>query len=363
MIATNQLWLSPSTATVVRVHRDLPARTDLDRWAQYTAEFGALPLSRHPVWLTVLHRGLGHMPFCLEAMAGGQTRGLLPLAYLRSLLFGRFLVGLPYVNYGGVLADSPEVARQLVSRAVRLADELDVRYLELRGEPADLVEHAALVPQMGNKVHMRLPLPGHADELWRRLDAKVRNQVRKGEKSGLTIAWGAGERLADFYAVFSHNMRNLGTPVYPRRFFQAILQQFPGQAELCVTHLGRRPVAAALLLHGRGVTEVPSASSLRAYNSTNANMIMYWHLLCRAVQQGQSLFDFGRSSPASNTFRFKKQWGAVPSLAAWQYYLRHGHPGEMRPETPRYRHFIRLWQRLPVFLTRLIGPSLVRGIP
>jgi FemAB-related protein (PEP-CTERM system-associated) len=158
-------------------------------------------------------------------------------------------------------------------------------------------------------------------------------------------------------------MRDLGTPVYGRGLFEAILAEFPDRAEFCVVRAGALPVAAALLLHGWGVTEVPSASSLREFNQTNANMLMYWHLLERAVQRGQDVFDFGRSSEGSGTFQFKKQWGASPSPAEWQYRLRAGDVGDMRPDNPRYGLMIRLWRRLPVALTRLLGPGIVRGIP
>jgi lipid II:glycine glycyltransferase (peptidoglycan interpeptide bridge formation enzyme) len=126
---------------------------------------------------------------------------------------------------------------------------------------------------------------------------------------------------------------------------------------------GATPVAGALLLHGWGVTEVPSASSLRSHNPTCANMLMYWHLLERAVGRGQDVFDFGRSTKDSGPYRFKKQWGATPAGAEWQYYLRSGELDAARADNPRYQRFIRIWQHLPVSLTRLIGPSIVRGIP
>jgi FemAB-related protein (PEP-CTERM system-associated) len=210
---------------------------------------------------------------------------------------------------------------------------------------------------------MRLPLPATTDALWNGFSAKVRNQVRKGQKSGLVVDWGGEELLPEFYSVFSENMRDLGTPVFSRQLFRSVLRQFPDRAELCVVRSADRPVAAALLLHGWGVTEVPSASSIRRFNSLNGNMLMYYHLLGRAVDRGQSTFDFGRSSPDSNTYLFKKQWGAYPVPAAWQYYVRSGSPSDMRPDNPRYQGMIRVWQRLPLWLTRLIGPEIVRGIP
>jgi FemAB-related protein (PEP-CTERM system-associated) len=345
----------------VRVHDPKAWPECRGRLDEYMARSGPAPLSRQLTWLSVLQQGLRHIPYCLEATDGERTRGVLPLAYVRSLLFGRFLVSLPYLNYGGVVADDADAARALIDAAVRLADTLDVRYLELRHEQA--VAHPALGHTRTDKVHMRLPLPATGDALWKALSSKVRNQVRKGQNSSLTHAWGGAGLLHEFYAVFSHNMRDLGTPVYGKVLFRAVLEQFPDRAELCLVRAGARPVAGALLLHGRGVTEVPSASSLRAFNPTCANMLMYWLLLERAVARGQSVFDFGRSSRDGSTFRFKKQWGASPFPAEWQYYTRRGTVGEMRTDNPRYGRFIRIWQRLPVALTRWLGPPIVRGIP
>jgi FemAB-related protein (PEP-CTERM system-associated) len=318
-------------------------------------------LSRHPAWLMVLRDGLDHTPYCLEAVEDGETKGLLPLADVRSTLFGRFLVSLPFVNYGGVEADDEPSARRLIDGAVELAERLDVQYLELRHERAP--SHPSLIQRSEQKVHMRLDLPGSTDQLWSRLSSKIRNQVRKGQKSGLTVHWGRDDLLKDFYDVFSRNMRDLGTPVYGAKLFRSVLGRFPERSELCVVRLGSVPVAASLVLHGWGISEVPSAGSLRSYNHTCANMLMYWHILERAVQRGQTTLDFGRSSPDSNTFRFKKQWGAVPLRAQWQYHLRRGGTEDMRPDNPRYARLVRLWQRMPVWLTRWIGPRIVRGIP
>lgn len=348
-------------AVEIRTHSGRDLGPQMARWEPFVTRFGRVPLSYHPEWLSILQSGLGHVPYALEAVEDDQTRGILPLAFVRSLLFGRFLVGLPYLNYGGVLADEPEVAHLLVDRAVALAAELDVRYLELRHEHP--VEHPGLITRPGLKVHMRLPLPSTPEALWNALSSKVRNQVRKGRKAGLEVVWGKEKQLSDFYHVFSTNMRDLGTPVFSRKLFQAIVRQFPGRAEFCVVLAEGRPAAAALLLHGWGVTEVPSASSLRRYKPSCANMLMYWNLLERAVLRGQSAFDFGRSSPESNTYQFKKQWGAAPEPAHWQYHLRSGDASETRPENPRYQRLIRTWQRLPVALTRWIGPPIVRGIP
>ena len=358
---TTQSPPAPRTMSV-RVHHGRDLAAQLPRLRAFAMAGRPTPLSRDPAWLSVLARAFGHDVYGLEAVEGDRTRGFLPLAFVRSVLFGRFLVSLPYLNTNGVVTDDAEARGQLIDEAVRLADRLQVRYLELRHEQK--AEHPALNGALASKVHMRLRLPDFPGPLWEGLSAKVRNQVRKGEKSGLAVARGGLELLPDFYSVFSQNMRDLGTPVYGIGLFDAALRQFPSDAELLVVRAENTPVAAALLLHGPGVTEVPSASSLRQYNHTCANMLLYWKLLERAVERGQAVFDFGRSTVDGNTYRFKKQWGAKPAPAVWQYYRRGGEGGgDPRPENPRYQRLIRIWQRLPVGLTRWIGPAIVRGIP
>ncbi len=238
---------APSAQTSARIGVRLLFGHELKRrlpeLEPYALRGKSVPLSRHPRWLTVLEQGLRHVPYMLEAFEGERTTGLLPLAFVHSFLFGRFLVSLPYLNSNGVLADDDATRRQLIDEAVLLADRLKVRHLELRHEQP--VEHAALTGRLTSKVHMRLALPEFPGPLWEGLSGKVRNQVRKGEKSGLTVAWGGLDLLPEFYAVFSQNMRDLGTPVYSRGLFASILKQFPGEAELCVVRAGETPAAGA----------------------------------------------------------------------------------------------------------------------
>jgi len=355
------MTISATRTYEVRVFQENDLASRQAAWESFVRGRGIHPLSYHPAWPSVLRRGLGQVPYFLEVRERDEVRGLLSLVFLKSPLFGRFLVSLPYLNYGGVISTDDEAAKLLIDRAMELADQLNVRYLELRHEHS--IDHPRLIARPGMKVHMKLALPRTADELWKELGTKVRNQIRKGEKSGLQVNWGGAELLPEFYSVFSHNMRDLGTPVYAPELFRGIVRQFPDRAEFCVVRLGKKPLAAALLIHGWGTTEVPSASSLREYNSTCANMLMYWHLLGRAIERGQETFDFGRSSPDGPTYKFKSQWGAQPAPAEWQYYVRSGDVSAMRPDNPRYERMIKVWKRLPVWLTRKLGPVIVGGIP
>jgi FemAB-related protein (PEP-CTERM system-associated) len=360
MIRLMSSAVPPTFATVVHPRAAIAARVaDLTAFVRHSA--AAVPLSKHPLWLSVLQEGLGHEVYAIEATAGGCTVGYLPLALVSSMLFGRFLVSLPYLNTNGVVAPAADVQAELITRAVTLADELNVRYLELRHEGP--IAHPELNATMTSKVHMRLALPVTGEALWKGFDPKVRNQVRKGEKGNFSVEWGGTELLDGFHDVLCENMRDLGSPVFGKGLFTALLSAFPGAAELCLVRDGTKPVAAALLLHGWGITEVPTASALKEYNPSSVNMLMYHHLLRRAVERGQRVFDFGRSTTEGNTFKFKKQWGAEPHPATWQYRVFQGAVGDMRPDNPRYRLAIRLWQRLPVGLTRRLGPLIVRGIP
>ena len=352
--------LGKMPAVGVRVLTGADLSDALPRLLDYVSQDARVHPAHHPLWMYVLKEGLGLVPYAIEATAKGRTVGYLPLSFVRSTLFGRFLVSLPFVNTAGVRADDEFTRFRLIDRAVELGKSLKVRHLELRHEqPTD---NPRLNGTRSNKVHMRMPLPAFPGPLWEGLPSKVRNQVRKGEKSGLTVHWGAADLLDDFYGVFATNMRDLGTPVYSPQLFRSVLRHFPGAAEICVVRLRNLPVAASILVHGKGITEVPSASSMRAYNHLCPNMLMYWNLLDRAVQRGQSAFDFGRASRDGSTYKFKQQWGAIEGPAVWQYHL-DGNAADLRTDNPRYSKFIKLWQRLPVSLTRVIGPPIVRGIP
>lgn len=323
-------------------------------------------------WWEAIARGLRYETMvCLVADEHKSAKVCLPLMLVQSRLFGRFLVSLPYLNSAGVLVCNKDctdsnLVSPLIDRAVALADELDVKHLELRHETR--FDHPAFNYERTDKVHMRLALPSSAEQLMASFKSKLRSQVKKASENPFEVRFGGKELLDDFYNIFAHNMRDLGTPVYSKDLFRQTLRSFANsgavsQAELCVVRLNNRPASGALLVHHAGRTEVPSASALRELNPTNVNMWMYWQLLQRAIEMGSSEFDFGRSSIGAGTYKFKEQWGARPSPAVWQYYVRKGDPADMRPDSQGKQRLIKVWQKLPVWLTKIIGPPVVRGIP
>jgi serine/alanine adding enzyme len=312
-------------------------------------------------WRRIIESSFGHQSYYLMCDGGGgEVAGVLPLARVRSRLFGDFLVSLPYVNYGGVCANDCDGHRALVDAGVALARDLGVNHLELRTEAADGGE---LVTR-SRKVSMRLRLPENADALWTMLGTKLRNKIKRAEREKVTIRFGREDELDSFYHVFAINMRDLGTPVYSKRLFASVLRELPESTWIGTVYLESEPVAAGLLVGFRESIEVPWASSLRRVNPLRLNTLLYWHLLKFSCEHGFRLFDFGRSSPGSGPYEFKRQWNPEAVDLHWQYWVPPGAPlPELSPDNPKFQLAVRMWQRLPVPLTRLIGPSIVRNIP
>lgn len=311
-------------------------------------------------WRRVFERALGHRCHYLVATSGVRVVGVLPQVEVASWLFGRAMSSLPYVNYGGVLADSPAVAAALVDRAGARAAARGLSYVVLRHRRQCLPS----LPVRTHKVTMVLPLDRDHTAMWNALDRKVRNQVRKAEKSGLTAVRGGHELLDEFYGVFTRNMRDLGTPVYGRALFAEILECEPDAAQLHVVRLGGRAIAGALS-YGYGDTmEIPSASSLKEHRTLCPNHLMYWTMIRQAIDERRARFDFGRSTPGDGTFLFKEQWGASSEPLYWEYKLIGNTmlPAEDR-QSAKYQAPIEAWKRLPLTIATTLGARLSRGVP
>lgn len=311
-------------------------------------------------WRRVFEQAFGHETCYLAARRDREVVGVLPLVAFRSWLFGRFMVSLPFVNYGGVLASDARATAALLDAATQAASERGCRHLELRHTSRLL----PALPVKQHKVGMMLALETDVTRAWEKLDRKVRNQVRKAQKSELVSAVGGAELLDEFYLIFAENMRDLGTPVYSRAFFERVLQEFSDAARVHVVRKGVTPVAAGITFAHRRTIEVPWASSLKAYRALCPNNLLYWSIIEHAVAGGFATLDFGRSTPNEGTYDFKRQWGAVPSPLFWEYALVSADTmPDQSPANPKFKSAIELWKRLPVPVATAIGPHIVRSIP
>jgi serine/alanine adding enzyme len=336
------------------------SEADTPAWDHFVSQHPQATSYHLSGWQTVLHKAFGHTSHHLLAKRDGHVVGALPLVQLKSTLFGNFLVSMPFLNYGGVLAHDEAVRSKLLEQAVNVAKELTCSHLELRETAPSLTW-----PMRTDKVSMWLPLPTTKEALWAQIGSKLRAQIKKGLGHGLTFEVGGVSLLNDFYRVFSTNMRDLGTPVYAKRFFEIVLKEAPGRPELVVGRDAQgRPVAGALVLRHGERMEVPWASTLRRANGTNANMVLYWTMLSHAHDAGCSTFDFGRSTVDASTHRFKKQWGAKAVPLYWHYWMADGKAiPQINPGNPKYQMAIAGWKRLPLMVVNQLGPHISRSIP
>jgi serine/alanine adding enzyme len=311
-------------------------------------------------WKQVIENSFSWPTFYLLAEAAGRVQGILPLVWQKSRLFGSFLTSLPYLNCGGVVAESQDAKEALVAEAIAMAKTKGAQYLELRQR----FNPGLNLPTKTHKVAMVLPVEPTSEAMWAALPHKVRTDIRKSMKTGLDAEFGGPEFLGIFYEVFAKNMRDLGTPVYGRKFFLEIFKAFPKESHICVVRHQGKPIAVSFLSEYGGTIEALWSSSLYEFSHLKPNMFLYWSILCFAGQKGLRVFDFGRSSIGSGTHRFKKQWGSREVLLHWVYWVPDGAAlPELNTENPRYRLAIRLWQKLPVSVTKLIGPPIVKRLP
>jgi FemAB-related protein (PEP-CTERM system-associated) len=265
---------------------------------------------------------------------------------------------MPHLKGGGIVADEAAVEKLLLASAIDEAQRTNATYLELR----QLTEHALPLLARQDKVGAVLPIAADPEERLRRLDKKTRNLVRKSLSFGMTADFGASALLSEFYDVYRHNMHDLGSPSYSKQFFAEILNRFPDDTRICVARLDNETIAAAFLLGFRGNLEVAWASSYRKFLNLKPNMFLYWNLLSFGAEHGYQFLDFGRSSRGSGTYEFKLQWGAVPSNLHWGYWL---NDKATMPSTREQGMQLasRMWQKLPLAITNVLGPKLVAHIP
>jgi FemAB-related protein (PEP-CTERM system-associated) len=343
-------------ASPLAVHAD----PDPGRWNAYVARHPEASAYHAYGWRDVISGAFGHETRYLTAEDATGVTGVLPLVLFRSRVFGRFAVSMPFLNYGGVLADSPKVEVALLEAAIAETVRAGGSHLELR-------HTRQLFPRLQAKRHkvaMIVALRPAIEAQWQALDRKLRNQVRKAEKSGLRVVRGGAELLDDFYSVFARNMRDLGTPVYGVRWFREVLAAFPDATRVFAVYSGAQPVAASLVCWRGGTMEVPWASALREFNPLCPNVFLYWDMVRFGIETGFARFDLGRSTPDEGTFHFKRQWAAEPVELVWEYWTADGRAlPDLSPKNPKFERAIAAWRRLPVGLTTFLGPRIVRHIP
>jgi FemAB-related protein (PEP-CTERM system-associated) len=337
---------------------DVMISTRAENWEPYLAKRTDATIFHDPRWGQVMERVYGNRAFYLTAFRDEKIVGTLMLVEQKSAIFGSRLCSVPYFDSAGILADDDQAVRSILASAGRVRQDRGAKFAELRQE----TKIDEILPTRSDKVRMELTLPASSDALWKGLDAKVRNQVRKGQSSGLTLKVGGIELVDDFYRVYVRNMRDLGSPPHGRDFFRAIVETFtPASAvKIFAVYDDKNPLAASLTLQDHERVHVPWAASDWREKKRCPNMFLYWSMLDDACKHDAKFFDFGRSTKGAGTWQFKKQWGSVEVPLYWQYLMKPGTSAPMAPsESGSVGLAMAMWRKLPVSLAGRLGPYLI----
>ena len=384
---------------------------DAPPWDAYVHSHPHSTLYHLSGWENIISKTYGHNTYYLVANKHNsklETRnskqknsyepkviGVLPLVHLKHFLFGNNLLSIPFFDLGGILADDEETEKALLSQAMRIGQDLKAKDIELRHlEPLSWLAHSSQLTanakkdipmsydislpreaqsmfQWGamsyatksHKVRMLLDLPESSEILMESFKAKLRSQIKKPIKEGLESKIGGLELLEDFFKVFAINMRDLGSPVHSKKLMQNVFEEFPDKCKIIVVYKNDQPIACSLVIGFKETLENPWASSLRKYSRLSPNMLLYWTMLEYACDNGYAYFDFGRSSPDEGTYKFKEQWGAKPSPLYWHSIHLKGKPENIEdPEKSKFSKAIQYWQKLPVPVTKILGPMIRKHI-
>jgi len=328
-------------------------------WDRFVAQCADATFFHRAGWKNVIERSFGHRAYYLYAERNGAIEGVLPLVHIKSALFGNSLSSVAFCVYGGPAASTGEAHAALDRAARGLADRLNVAHLEYRHIEERHYDGAVAKPDL--YVTFRKAIDPDVEKNMLAIPRKQRAMVRKGQKFGLHSEIDAD--CARLYRVYSESVRNLGTPVFSRRYFEALKQAFADECEiLTVVHEGT-PVAAVMSFYFRDQVLPYYGGGSASARDLAANDFMYWEVMRRACERGCRLFDFGRSKRGTGAFDFKKNWGFPAEALNYQFIMRHGDkPPDINPLNPKFRIFVNTWKRLPLPLANWLGPHIVRQL-
>jgi len=328
-------------------------------WDRFVAHCAEATFFHRAGWQRVIEGSFGHRTHYLYAERDGAIEGVLPLVHIKSALFGSSLSSLAFCVYGGPVARNPQALDALDRAARALAEQLDVAHLEYRH--IERRRYDGAIEKADMYVTFRKPIDPDVEKNMLAIPRKQRAMVRKGQKLGLRSVIDAD--CTRLYRVYSESVRNLGTPVFSRRYFDALKRAFADDCEVLVVLHEEEPVAAVMSFYFRDqVLPYYGGGTARARDLA-ANDFMYWEVMRRACERGSRLFDFGRSKRGTGAFDFKKNWGFPAEALVYQYIMRRGeHAPDINPLNPKFQLFVKAWKHLPLPIANLLGPHIVRQI-
>jgi FemAB-related protein (PEP-CTERM system-associated) len=332
----------------------------LAAWDRFVDAMPAGTFFHRSGWARVVETAFGHATHYVFAERDGAITGVLPLGRVKTRLFGDTLISAPFCVYGGPLAADAESAAALIQEAEALRARTGASAVEFRDrDPVDETPHWIERPDL--YVTFRKPIEADHERNMKAIPRKQRAMVRKGIQNGLTSV--VGRDVAGLHAVYAESVRNLGTPVFSRRYFQVLMEVFGEAADIVTILHGESAVASVMNFYFRDEVLPYYGGGTLAARGCAGNDFMYWEVMRRAADRGYRLFDFGRSKIGTGAYAFKHNWGFEPAKLHYRFNLG---PGEAIPDhnpmNPKYRMFINAWKRLPLPVANTIGPFIVRGL-
>ena len=306
-------------------------------------------------WQSVIQRAFGHRTFYLMARRGGHIEGVLPLTQMKSAFFGNRLISNAFCTQGGILSVSADATDALAAEAIRIGRELNADCIEFRSFE-ELPEPWR--QRSGIYSYFRGPIyDGNLRSLPRGQRRRVQRAIDSGARS---VVDNDVEKLFQLYA---SSVRRLGTPVFSRRLFEILKDVFKNDCEILTVTRGSEPLASVMSFYFRNEVLPYYTGSNEDARESGANQLMYWEVMRRARERGCDIFDFGRSKVGTGPHEFKEHWGFTPLPVAYNFYLlRANEIPDVNPLNPRYQTAILIWKRLPLRVTKLIGPLISRSL-
>lgn len=350
--------------TILPLAVKLCAPTDALRWDAFVSGQSTASICHTSGWQRVIEQIWKHRQHSLYAELDGKITGVLPLFHVKGW-FGSMLVSTPNGVYGGAIADDSASHQALIEAAKSLAINLQVDYLELRdAAPNSFATPRPEFIKQSLYVSFERPIANNEEELMRSFPRDVRRMIRLGEKHGLSSSIGRTEFLDEFYELYAASVRRLGTPVFPKKMFAEFLRQFPDSSDILVIRDGVRTVAAVMSFYFRETVMPYYSGANTAYHNVGINNFMYRELMLKSAERGFTRFDFGRSKLGTGACEFKRGWQMTERDLPYQFFLvRADKMPNLNPTNPKFNLMIESWKRLPLWLTKLIGPKIVRNFP
>lgn len=341
---------------------------DQKRWDEFVLNHPEGTFFHLIGWKHVIERTFGHKSCYLIAedtknqqpTSTDYIRGILPLFIVKTLSFAKSLISVPFTDYGGICADDLEAKTALLEQAKEITKREDLDYLELR----NVGKSSNNLPFKELYVTFKREILEDLEENYKAIPRKQRRMIRQGEKYQLTSIIGGTELLKRFYSIFAHSVRNLGAPVYPISFFKNSIKEFGDVCKILLVNYNGKAVASVMAFFYKDQVFLCHAGSLFEYRRYAVNDFMYWQLMKYACENGYKVFDFGRSKVGTGSYDFKRHWGFQPQQLYYEFYLNKlNQIPNLSPANSKYKMAIEVWKKLPLIITKIIGPKIVRFIP